>query len=793
MRRLLFLAGLLSLRSACAATAAGISGELHAIAFDPAACYRVLEQNFSKEDLKIYLTSGYLVFTKPIEGKRLGAAFVSSQEGGDAEVLLLPPTRAERFSLSNFTGAPNLEEHFQAGLFVFTDGTGEQLMARLEGDSARKSPEMGNLIAEQYTPVIRNLTGSFETRLTYDLLSGSRDAGLFYAAISGRKLGNFDVLYDPTAHDQILAGKLAYRDNHAFYDTWTAFPARSFRNGAPPRSGQFVLDNYRIQATIEPSLELKAVARVELTIKQAALAVPLSLASSLRVTSATVDGEPVEVFGSDSLRASLIAGGDERQFLLVCTRPLDPAKTHQIDLGYEGNFIRNAGDDVYFVSSRGEWYPRAGSELARYDLTFRYPKNLTVAAIGDTVEDRLEGDWRVTRNTTSVPARFAGFNLGDFTSRELEQDGYRIAVYANRRLETALQPKAAEPPAPSQPSPIFRRRPADTSLLNAPSSLEPEPASRLNNIARDVADTLAFMSEQFGPTPIRHLDITPIPGTFGQGFPGLVYLSTLAYLNPSQLPPSIRQRQQALFYSDLLESHEVAHQWWGNFVIPASSHDDWLMEALSSYSALLLLEKKRGVKALESVLEEYRTHLLTKTESGRTLEGAGPITWGLRLESSLAPDAWRTVTYEKGTWIIHMLRRRMGDQKFFALLREVCNLYRFRPLSTEQFRELAQQYMPSSTDASLKAFFDSWVYGTGIPSVMLRYSVHGPKLTGTISQSDVDDAFTAMVPVEVLSGKQRNVYWLATAGDPVSFTLSLKAPPSKVTLLIDDCLITTSK
>ena len=53
---------------------------------------------------------------------------------------------------------------------------------------------------------------------------------------------------------------------------------------------------------------------------------------------------------------------------------------------------------------------------------------------------------------------------------------------------------------------------------------------------------------------------------------------------------------------------------------------------------------------------------------GRTPESAGPITWGYRLNSSLAPHAWQTVTYEKGTWIIHMLRRRMGDESFFSFL-----------------------------------------------------------------------------------------------------------------------------
>ena len=235
----------------------------------------------------------------------------------------------------------------------------------------------------------------------------------------------------------------------------------------------------------------------------------------------------------------------------------------------------------------------------------------------------------------------------------------------------------------------------------------------------------------------------------------------------------------------------MAHQWWGNLVVPASYHDDWLTESLANYSALLLLERKKGTKALDAVLDDYRTHLLSKTSSGVSLESAGPIVWGYRLESSLAPDAWRTVTYEKGTWIIHMLRRRLGDEKFLSLLRDIASHY--HSLGTDQFRQLASQYAPASPDPDLRIFFDNWVYGTGIPAVKLSYAWHAMKLSGTLAQRDVDGAFAAFVPVEVQSGNKSNVYWLATGTDPAPFSIPLKSPPTRVTLLSANCLMTTSK
>ena len=782
------------LRPAFALTAADLGDEIQHAALDPNECYRVLDLNFNKEDLKVYLASGYLIFTKPIRGTHLGAVFLANSEGGDADVLLLPPTRSERSSLATFTNSPTLEEHFKSAAFVFTDGSGDELLAQLQNNpDSKKSSEMGGLIAERWTSVLTNLISSFETRVVYDLLSAQRDTGIFYMAVSGNQLDNFDVLYDPTAHDQILVGKLGYRDNRTYFNTWTAFQARSFRNGASPRGVHYALDKIRIEAVIQPDLTMQAVTRATLTLqhKQPRSAVPLSLSPNMRITSASVDGHAVEVFDHDSLRSNLMEAGEDRQFLLICDPPLNPAEPHEIEIHHQGAVIRDAGNQVYYVGSRGTWYPRTGAGLASYELLFRYPKSLTVAATGTPLEDRIEGDWHITRLKTETPVRFAGFNLGNFQSVVQKHNGYRIELYANRQLETALEPKAVLPPPPPVDNSFFRRRPKTENPLTAPISGPPDPAARMDELTANLLDTLDFMTEEFGPSPIRNLAVTPIPGGFGQGFPGLVYLSTLAYINPGQLPARLRERSEQTFYSELLETHEVAHQWWGNLVVPASYHDDWLIESLANYSALLLLERKKGVRAIDAVLDDYRSHLLAKTDAGKTLESAGPIIWGYRLESSLAPDAWRAVTYEKGTWIIHMLRRRLGDEKFLALLRDISSNH--HSIDTEEFRELASHYAPKSPDGDLKIFFDNWVYGTGIPAVKLSYTWRGSKLSGTLVQRDVDEAFSANVPVEVQIGNKSEIHWLATGSDPIAFSLPMKLRPTKVTLLAADCLMTTSK
>jgi hypothetical protein len=95
--------------------------------FDPKQCFRVRNIRLEKEDLRIYLTDGYLIFAKPVEGRRLAAYFYAEHEAGDGEILLVPPDAAERTTLARFSGAPTLDEHFRGGLLLFTDQTGEQL------------------------------------------------------------------------------------------------------------------------------------------------------------------------------------------------------------------------------------------------------------------------------------------------------------------------------------------------------------------------------------------------------------------------------------------------------------------------------------------------------------------------------------------------------------------------------------------------------------------------------------------------------------------------------------------
>jgi aminopeptidase N len=211
------------------------------------------------------------------------------------------------------------------------------------------------------------------------------------------------------------------------------------------------------------------------------------------------------------------------------------------------------------------------------------------------------------------------------------------------------------------------------------------------------------------------------------------------------------------------------------------------MEALADYSALLYLENKNGSGPVGLALDSYKANLL-QTVNGKTVESAGPIVLGMRLENSQAPTAYYNITYGKGSWIMHMLRRRMGDERFLAMLADLRNRYERKPLSTEDFRLQAARFLPEkSPDPQLENFFDEWVYGTGIPTLKVSYKMGGKKGTlrviGTVTQSDVPDDFSVLAPVEIQLGHGKTVtHWVQTADGAVTFSVPVPAAPVKVVL-----------
>ena len=788
-------------------TAAETAKALREAGLDPDECYLVRDVSLYRHDIKLYFNDGYLIFFKPVAGRRVGAVFAGGDSPGDAEVLLLPPRRGERQSLARFARTPNLDEHFQSALFMFTDTTAGDLLDDIRaGGRGRKASDMGRVMADRWGQQTGALAAGFTQRVVADLLSPAPIAGGFlFAQLNSDRIGPFDVIHDPLGDDQILAGRVENRNGRLAYDVWTSFESQNIRLGSEkPFQAAYSLDNFRIEAALDQQLFLKAVTRATLKVAGADWRVfSFGLSRAERITAVKLDGKPAEFLIDDSPRGRARRPDENDVFIVVAPAAYAAGSTHEIEFEHEGAVIEDRGNAVYTVGARSNWYPRSGSEFATYTLQFRYPADLTLVTPGEVVEDRTEGEWRVTRRQPGIPIRVAGFNLGNYARIGRQSSGLTVDVYGNRGLDPALRPEPTSTliREPARPGPVRGARPGDPTLGRATivQTTPPpaDPLARMEAVSADVAASLDYFAGLFGPPALPRLTIAPIPGTFGQGFPGLVYLSTLSYLDPQQRPASARSGREQTFFSDIMAPHEVAHQWWGNILSPKTYQDEWIMEALAHYSALLWLEKKKGPQALESELADFKMDLLTGSPDGGSIESFGPVTFGYRLEGARQTETWRVITYEKGAWIFHMLRRRLGDEKFLAMLKELRRRYEFRPVSTSDLEQLTKEFLPAGMTAdSADLFFDNWVLATGIPSLRLRYNVSGRapnvQLTGTIEQDNVTADFSVEAPLEIqFPGGQRQTVWVRTGDQVQRFSLTLPQAPSKVSLANNTVLANT--
>ena len=701
-------------------SAADLAGALGQLSLDPAATYRVRELQLTRGDIKIYLTEGVLSFVTPVSGRRIAAVFTTQgAEAGDAELLVLPPQRSERASLAAFTKTPNLDEHFDSAVLFFSDNTAHELMTQIEQREVRKAPEIVAQLAPAFEPVVRQVAALIEVRLAQSFFdTHPPETGFFYSAVAGRTLGAFDLVYEPGEFEPVLLGRPAVTEGQQHFQLWTSFRPRH----APP----YVLpsprvSDYQIDSTIRPDLTMAVTARFRVTARPTdGRVVPLNLSERLKITSATIDAEPAEIIQHDSPELHNVRVGTP--FLLIAKTPLAPGKQHNVELRYEGSVIRQTPGGSYFVDDRNIWFPYSEPTLATFDLTFHCPEQLRLVSTGELISDEVVASERIVHRKTQIPQAMAGFNLGDYKATVDEQGPYRVECYANRSV-----------------------------------------AGELEDIPSQTEKVLEYYTNRWTKLPFHSIAVSPVPGYFGQGFPGLIYLSSVSYLREEDRPAPLRNSRLDVFFSELLLPHEAAHQWWGNVVVTANYRASWISEAMASDSALEFMGTARGPAAVNAVLDQYRNDLLTQ-DNGASIESAGPVDLGPRLLDSFGTRAWHIITYEKGAWILRMLRERLGPEAFRKLQLRLLENFASQALTNADLQQTAAAFMPpGSPDKTLSLFFDSWVYGTGIPKLTLKHTTDGLNLT----LSGVADDFTADLPLHCRSANGASeIHWIrASSGE----------------------------
>ena len=344
MRTLLLLLSV----SVCLHGAAGqdLLKQLSTTPLDASECYRIREVHLMLDEAQLFLTDGYLIFTKSVGNAPTAAFFTTDVEGGDAELLLLPPLRGERRALSAHTGSPNLEEHFTQAALVFSGNTYRELMDKIErGGPVKKVPEMGAILAGRWSPLVQGLDASFGLRLAADILSPAQNRkGFFAAALAGNKLGAFNLVFDPRAAEQLLIG--ATGENG--FEVWSSFTSRSFRGR--PFLPEFAVSDYRIETKLDADLTLHSTTRVMVKAPREERNLPFEMTDRMRATSATVNGAPAEV----------LTGDHTGFFVLIPSKPLRAGESAEVAIRHEGKVIEDAGNHVFRWDRAAVGIPIAG-------------------------------------------------------------------------------------------------------------------------------------------------------------------------------------------------------------------------------------------------------------------------------------------------------------------------------------------------------------------------------------------------------------------------------------------------
>jgi len=813
--------------------------QLRDLALDPNRVYEVRDADIDHGEIHLTLNRGTIAFSQTVEGRVTGAFF-----DGDGEVLLVPPNHVERASMALFTGAPILEERFSTAFFRFTDGTFERMAPALRpilageipsvtnkagsGDNAGTPPAAGDASAPEggthdflsrWDPIFRDLCAmdAFEMVrfLTWQAPPGAASApadkgpGTFWhARLAGLHLGSLDLYFDTASAEPFAVGQANFVNGAPMFDVWASFSSRSEsalaerkaeNAGELGRSSVRIVDS-KIRTHILPSRDLDAEAQLALEATRSGDRILMfELSRNLKVSSVSAGGAPLEFIQNESLAGGDLARRGNDLVAVALPQPLRAGEKLELRFNYTGSVLSEAGSGLMYVGSRGIWYPNVGPAMGNFDLEFRYPAGWTLVATGKRVSAESEGSEQVARWVSERPIPLAGFNLGKYVTAYRKAGETAVEIYAARGMEKSFPEPAAKL---VDPVPFPGQRPRENMIAPPVPPPAPAPSAEAQAVAQRSTHAVEFLARYLGPFPYSSLAVTQMPGKLSQGWPGLIFLSSFAFLSPEERENLHLSNYEKLLYGELVDPHETAHQWWGDAVMWKSYRDVWLSEALANYCALLVLEQEKP-GAVHSVLQQYRQDLARKSREGLMMKDAGPVTLGHRLTSSRLPEAYEVVVYGRGTWLIHMLREMFRDVdreapnpdgRFLQVLRHLRERFDGRTMSTQDLQQALEDALPNSLryegKKSLAWFFEQWVNGSALPHFELaqvRFNNKNgrPMVGGTLLQKDSPDALVTSVPLYAKAPGGKLLYLGRVFADGPETEFHLPVPNGTHTLLID--------
>jgi len=188
-----------------------------------------------------------------------------------------------------------------------------------------------------------------------------------------------------------------------------------------------------------------------------------------------------------------------------------------------------------------------------------------------------------------------------------------------------------------------------------------------------------------------------------------------------------------------LVAHEVAHQWFGNVVTEENWEDIWLSEGFATYLTDLYFENKYGENRLKKRMEMERNKVIRFNSYV-----SQPIVYQEKNDLMRLLNA---NSYEKGAWVLHMLRMKMGETLFFELLKTYYKKFRHSNASTQDFITLSEQI----SKQNLTVFFQQWLYRPGIPKLNIKTELNWEKRTVLVEILQVDKIYELELQLQFTS------------------------------------------
>ncbi|WP_443066690.1 M1 family metallopeptidase [Streptomyces sp. NBC_01255] len=428
-------------------------------------------------------------------------------------------------------------------------------------------------------------------------------------------------------------------------------------------NGGYDVRHYALSLAYDPGTgRLDGTAEITARATQDLSAFNLDLAG-LTVAGATVDGAPAAYnrAGDELTLRPREDIGDGAEFKATVTYTGVPEPITDAD-GSEEGWLRTDDGAVAVGEPEGSmtWFPgnHHPADKAAYDITLTVPAGLEALSNGVRTDRRTERDGRVTTVWHSA-----------------EPMASYLATVAIGRYETATDTaRAPGPTTGSDPGP----GPVSLPVLTA---ADPSVAAGSAALRGEIPEILARQAERFGPYP------------FSAAGAIVTEDGTLGYALETQTRPVF----PAASFDRTTLVHELAHQWFGNSVTPATWRDLWLNEGFATYAEWLYAEEYEGVPA--------RTHFARAfaQDANWAFPPAAPPS---------AENLFDPPVYQRGAMVLHKLRETVGDAAFDEILRGWPAKYRHANASTDDFTAYAE----SVAGKDLDGLWDVWLFGEGKPA-----------------------------------------------------------------------------